>query len=381
MSGELVLTNARIVLADEIVQGTVSVRSGRIDAVDASRTAIPSAVDLEGGTLIPGLIELHTDNIERHLMPRPKADWPSEAAVMSHDREVVASGITTVCNALAVGAVNTHAIRETMLLEICRTVDGLDDSGALKADHFLHLRCEVSYPSLPGLIEPVIDHPAIRIISVMDHTPGQRQFADIGEYASFYKGRFGLNDAELERFMKERQADQIRYSATNRSKVVELGSARGISLASHDDATEDHVDEAISDGIVIAEFPTTKAAAKKSHENGLAVLMGGPNMVRGRSHNGNISARDLAEAGTLDILSSDYIPASLLYAALVMERSVDDIALPQAIATVTRNPARQISLDDRGEIAVGKRADLVHFRETGGVPVIQNVWREGRLVA
>ncbi len=381
MSGELVLTNASVVMRDEVIQGTVLVRSGRIADIDHGRSGIPSAVDLEGDTLIPGLVELHTDNIERHLMPRPKADWPSEAAVVSHDREVVAAGITTVCNALAVGAVSTHPVRETMLTEICDTVDALRGDRALKADHFLHLRCEISYRGMIDLIEPVIDHHAIRVISVMDHTPGQRQFADIEEYATFYKGRFGLSDDELERFMKDRQEDQRRYSAANRAEVVALGQARGISLASHDDATEDHVAEAVSDGIVIAEFPTTSEAAAKSHENGLAVLMGGPNMVRGRSHNGNISARDLAEAGTLDILSSDYIPASLLYAALIMDNTVDSITLPQAIATVTRTPAQQIGLEDRGEISIGKRGDLVWYRDKGKVPVVRSVWREGQLVA
>ena len=381
MSVETILTNADIVMPDEIVHGTVLVRAGKIADIDHGRSGVPAAVDLEGDTLIPGLVELHTDNIERHLMPRPKADWPSEAAVVSHDREVVAAGITTVCNALAVGAVSTHPVRETMLTEICHTVDALKGERALKADHFLHFRCEISYAGMLDLLEPVIDHHAIRVISVMDHTPGQRQFADIEEYTTFYKGRFGLNDRELEKFMKERQEDQRRYSAANRAEVVALGQDRGISLASHDDATEDHVEEAISDGIVIAEFPTTKEAAAKSHENGLAVLMGGPNMVRGRSHNGNISARDLAETGTLDIISSDYIPASLLYAALIMEKSVDSITLPQAIATITRTPARQIGLEDRGEISIGKRADLVRYRETGKVPVIRSVWREGQLVA
>lgn len=381
MSDELILTNARIVLGDEVIYGNLSVRDGKIAGVDHGPSSVTSAVDLEGDTLIPGLVELHTDNVERHLMPRPKANWPSDAAVISHDREVVASGITTVCNALAIGAVNTHPIREAMLQDICETIDQLEASGAFKADHFLHLRCEVSYPAMVELIEPVIDHPSIRVISVMDHTPGQRQFADLDEFSSFYKARFGLNDSELKSFMETRQEDQRKYSAVNRAEVVSMARQRDISLASHDDATEQHVDDAIADGIVIAEFPTTLEAARKSHDNGLAVLMGGPNMVRGRSHNGNVSARDLAAAGTLDLLSSDYIPASLLYAALIMEKSVDTIALPDAIATVTRNPARQIGLADRGEIAVGKRGDLVRYRETDTVPVVQNVWREGQLVA
>lgn len=381
MTRELVITNGQIVLSDEVVHGTVVVRDGLVADIDDAVSSLSSAVDLEGDTLVPGLVELHTDNIERHLLPRPKAQWPSDAAIISHDREIAAAGITTVCNALALGAVNTHRVREDMLEEICASLDSLIETSALKTDHLLHLRCEVSYPTLLDLLDQVIDHPSVRVVSVMDHTPGQRQFADLSEYASFYKGRFGLSEAELEVFLVERQADQRRYSTPNRTAVVGLAAERNIALASHDDATTEHVDDAISDGIVIAEFPTTIAAADKSHENGLAVLMGAPNMVRGRSHNGNVSARELAERGTLDILSSDYIPASLLYAALEMEKAVENISLPAAIATVTRNPARQIGLDDRGEIATGKRADLIRFRPTGNVPVVRTVWRQGEMIA
>ena len=381
MIREMVLTNGDVVLADEVLRGTVVVRDGRIAEIDDAPSHLRSAEDLEGDMLIPGLVELHTDNIERHLLPRPKAPWPPEAAVIAHDREVAAAGITTVCNAIAVGAVTKREVREAMLTEIYAAVDALGRSGALKASHLLHYRCEIGHPGLLQLLEPAIGHPTLRVISVMDHTPGQRQFADLDRYATFYKGHYGMNDAELETFLKDRQDDQVRYAADNRAAVVKLAADRGIALASHDDATVAHVEEAIADGMVIAEFPTTVEAADASHRNGLAVLMGGPNMVRGESHSGNVSARELAERGTLDIISSDYIPASSLYAALVMEESVDAIALPEAIAAVTRNPARQIGLDDRGEIAAGRRADLVRVRRTGTVPAIRTVWREGEVIA
>lgn len=378
---ELILTNANIVLPDAVIEGSVAVRDGLIADLDDSPARASSALDLEGDTLIAGLVELHTDNIERHVMPRPKTYWPADAAALNHDREIVAAGITTVFNALSVGAVSVQSLRVEKFDDICAALNALSDSGALKADHFYHLRCEISYPALTDHLDSLLKFPQVRLLSVMDHTPGQRQFLRTDDYAIFYQGEDGLDDKEMADFIEQRRAEQERYGETNRRKVIELARQKGIVLASHDDATPEHVEEALRDGMAIAEFPTTLEAARASHEAGMAVLMGGPNMVRGGSHSGNISARDLAAEGLLDIISSDYIPASLLYAALVMDREVEGIALPEAIRTITRTPAQRIGLTDRGEIAPGRRADLVRFRPTDGAPVIRDVWRDGEKIA
>jgi alpha-D-ribose 1-methylphosphonate 5-triphosphate diphosphatase len=153
-----------------------------------------------------------------------------------------------------------------------------------------------------------------------------------------------------------------------------------VTLASHDDATLDHVDEAIADGVGLAEFPTSKEAARASHEAGMSVLMGAPNVVRGGSHSGNIAAKDLAEAGILDVLSSDYVPSSLLQAVFKLADDVDAISLPQAVALVTSTPARTVGMDDRGIVAVGKRADLLRVRNLDQLPIVRTVWRQGRRV-
>ncbi|MSP67657.1 MAG: hypothetical protein EXQ96_06095 [Alphaproteobacteria bacterium] len=163
--------------------------------------------------------------------------------------------------------------------------------------------------------------------------------------------------------------------------IVTAYRARGLPLASHDDATLDHVDQAAADGMVIAEFPTTEAAARASHGHGLAVLMGAPNVVRGGSHSGNIGASTLAGAGLLDILSSDYVPASLLMAACQLAREAPGWALPAAIAAVTAAPAAAVGLDERGEIALERRADLVRVDHRHGTPIVRTVWREGRRIA
>ena len=378
---EFVLKNANIVLPNEVVRGSIHVQNGQISSIDSGDSHLTSALDCDGDCIIPGLIELHTDNIERHLMPRPNAFWPTEAAVLNHDREIASVGITTVFNAICVGDVNARSMRMEVLQDLCSSVLKHINADTLKAEHFIHLRCEISYGGLMDFLDPLVKMDRVALMSVMDHTPGQRQFVDINRYAEYYQGKFGLTDEELQKFMAERRADQEKYSADNRRSVVDRAHTYNIKLASHDDATEDHVAEAIEDKIAIAEFPTTFEAAKASHNAGLAVLMGGPNIVRGKSHSGNISARDLAAQGILDIISSDYVPSSLLYAALILEKHIDQVSLSQAIATVTSTPARSVGLEDRGTIEAGLRADLVRYRPTGGAPIIRDVWKAGEKIA
>jgi alpha-D-ribose 1-methylphosphonate 5-triphosphate diphosphatase len=378
---ERILTNARIVLGDRVLDGTLAVRGGMIAEISQGRSQLPGAFDCEGDLLLPGLIELHTDNLERHIMPRPQAYWPADAAVMGHDREIAAAGITTVFNALCVGEVHSRSMRVQLLGEMSDAIEEQIAAGALKADHYFHWRCEISYGGMMELLAPLMGYKRLRLLSVMDHTPGQRQFVDIARYREYYMGRYRMTDDEMEAFVNERLEDQRLHSARNRAAVVALGRERGIRVASHDDATVEHVAEAVRDGMAIAEFPTTVEAAQASHQAGLGVLMGAPNIVRGMSHSGNVSARELGRLGVLDILSSDYVPGSLLHGALILESEVESISLPQAIATVTRNPARAVGLEDRGEIAIGLRADLVRCRRTKRAPVIRDVWREGEKVA
>ena len=186
-----------------------------------------------------------------------------------------------------------------------------------------------------------------------------------------------MSDAEMESFMDERRAAHARHSVGNRQRIVELCRDRDIPLASHDDATRAHAQESADDGMSIAEFPTSIEAAEASREHGLQILMGAPNVVRGGSHSGNISALALAKLGLLDVLSSDYVPCSLLHAAFILADDVPDIALPEAIAMVSSNPARAAGLGDRGEIAVGQRADFVRVTVNDGYPVVRAVWRQG----
>jgi alpha-D-ribose 1-methylphosphonate 5-triphosphate diphosphatase len=216
----------------------------------------------------------------------------------------------------------------------------------------------------------------------MDHTPGQRQFHDPKKLRDYYRGKKGgLTDDELDRLFAKRIQNQQLHAPANYAALVQLARSQGTPLASHDDTTLEHVRQSIIDGVAIAEFPTTAEAADALHAAGVRVLMGAPNLVRGGSHAGNIATADLGRAGVLDILSSDYVPASLLMAALHLPQAAPNMTLPAAIRTVTKTPAEAVGLNDRGEIAPGKRADVIRVRVVHDVPAVRSVWCRGQRVA
>ncbi|MEP9372320.1 alpha-D-ribose 1-methylphosphonate 5-triphosphate diphosphatase [Mesorhizobium sp. KR1-2] len=379
MTTETTLTNARIVLADEIVDGSVLIRDGKIADISAGTTR--AGEDMEGDYVIPGLVELHTDHLEGHYAPRPKVRWNPIASVLAHDAQIATAGITTVLDALRVGL---DIDSDITAVDMRKLADAIEDSvrnDRLRADHFIHLRCEVSAPDCQSGFELFRGDERVRLASLMDHAPGQRQFASFEAYAVYYMGKMKMTEEQFRAYCEKRMAQSAANSAPNREAIAAACQERGIVLASHDDATTAHVDEAIAQGIRVAEFPTTLEAARASKQAGLGVLMGAPNVMRGGSHSGNVSARELAENGLLDILSSDYIPFSLIQSAFFLGEVVDAISLPQAVAMVSKTPAEAVGLTDRGVIEAGRRADLVRVRVDEHVPVVRTVWREGRRVA
>jgi alpha-D-ribose 1-methylphosphonate 5-triphosphate diphosphatase len=213
----------------------------------------------------------------------------------------------------------------------------------------------------------------------MDHTPGQRQWRDLESYRTFHRDK-GWNDAEFADVVADYKDKMARHSDVNRKAIQDLCRGLEVPLASHDDTTEEHVEQAHAEGITISEFPTSLPAAKLAQSYGMMNVMGAPNVVRGGSHSGNISALALAEAGLLDVLSSDYVPSSLLHAGFLLHQRAG-MTLPDAVRTVALNPARAIGLTDRGEIAPGQRADLVRVRLHENLPVVREVWRNGARVA
>lgn len=379
MTEELILRNARIVLEDEIVTGSLVARNGVITDIDTGPTT--TGEDFEGDFLIPGLVELHTDHLESHYSPRPGVRWQMVSAIQAHDAQVASSGITTVFDCLRMGSDEDGGFAPGEMREMADALKRAQEEGRLRADHLIHLRCEVSAADVLDHFDAFTDVNEVRLASLMDHAPGQRQFQTMDQYTLYYKTKRGLSDEAFAQFVARRQEASALYADKHRRAIVDHCHQRGVTVASHDDATLDHVEEAKGFGVRLAEFPTSLEAAKASHEAGMSVLMGAPNIVRGKSHSGNIAARDLAGHGVLDVLSSDYVPLSLIHAPFVLADEENGIDLPQAIRMVTATPAKTVSLDDRGRIASGLRADLVRIRRDHGVPVVRSVWRQGRRVA
>jgi alpha-D-ribose 1-methylphosphonate 5-triphosphate diphosphatase len=379
MSIEQVFGNGRIVTADAEFDGTVVVRDGRIVEVSAGRTCAAD-VDLEGDYLVPGLVELHTDNMEKHFVPRPGVQWPSMAAVMAHDTQIAAAGITTVFDSLSLGDVRGDTDRVRNRARMVEAICAVSERGLSRAEHRLHLRCEITPDDAVEAVDRWIDLPLVGLISINDHTPGQRQFLDPAKLKQYYMGKFAMTEEQFEVFHERALDLHQRNAARHRREIVARARARALPLASHDDATRAHVAEAVENGMTIAEFPTTREAARASREGGMAVLVGAPNLVLGGSHSGNIAAIDLLRDGTADILSSDYVPGSLMESVFRLPAADIGISLPEAVRLASLTPAKAVGLGDRGEIAADKRADLVRVRLHGDAPMVRAVWREGERV-
>jgi alpha-D-ribose 1-methylphosphonate 5-triphosphate diphosphatase len=372
--------NASVVLPDRLIFGSIDIEQGVIVAVrEGGGPGI--GIDLQGDMLIPGLIDLHSDHLEKHFVPRGGVLWDPFLAAISHDAQIIGSGITTVFDSLSLTGTKNGVDRAAALIPM---IDGLaraNDEYALRADHRVHLRCEVTEADTLDRLEAFAGNPHLQLVSLMDHAPGERQFRDTEIWTERYRAATGLSDGALADLMDRQLHARATFGDVNREGVAAFAAKHGLTIASHDDATAEHVTSGARLGAVISEFPTTLVAARAARENGLLVLMGAPNIVRGNSHVGNLSAGDCARHGFLDVLASDYVPGSLMHAAFSLTQEPIGWDPARAIATVTSAPARACGLFDRGEVKVGLRADLVQIRIIGkNVPVVQRVWRDGRRV-
>ena len=375
-----IFTNAAIVLPDEVIHGSVTVEAVEITDISSGGTQVTGAHDLGGDYLMPGMVELHTDNLERHIQPRPKVAWPHMSALIAHDAELAAAGITTVFDAMRVGSIlsGQGADYGKYARQLATELLEMREKDVLRISHFLHLRAEICSETLLDELDEFGPEDRVRILSLMDHTPGQRQFRDISKLKEYVCGKHGLSDAEFEQHVDDRRSLSARLGAKHEAGAVAAAARLGAVMASHDDTTAEQARVSARLGVRLAEFPTTEEAARESRAQGLATIMGGPNLVRGGSHSGNVAASVLAEKDLLDIVSSDYIPGSLLAAGVMLGDLWDDMA--RGIKTVTANPARFSGLDDRGEVRLGARADLLRMARIEGTPVVRETWVRGRRV-
>lgn len=378
---EIILTNAKIILENEIIEGSVQINNGVIKAVDQGRSYHAAAVDVEGDFIAPGLIEMHTDNMEKHFVPRPGVFWPDPlAAAMAHDAQMAASGVTTVYDSVCAGTISKEKdYRRDIFPSVMNAVAQGLETGVFRIDHRIHIRCELTGDSVVEEIEPWMNSPLVLLGSLMDHTPGQRQWRNLEDLKRYNVGSGEKTLDEHERDVLLRMEKGPVNCARNWPRVVELFQQRGIPIATHDDTTEDDVLAGVASRAVISEFPITIEAAKAAQRFGLATIAGAPNVVRGGSHSGGVSAAVLATEGLLNGLSSDYVPASLMQAVLVLVRR-DSLALHEAMGMVTWRIADMLNLSDRGRLKPGLRADIIRFRDIDSTPLVRSLWCQGERV-
>lgn len=380
MTEDLILANATLVLPNETVTGCVRIVGDTIIEIDTGRAVLAGAIDCEGDYVSPGLVELHTDNLERHIQPRPNVHWPHAAAILAHDAELASVGITSVFDAMRVGSIPSGAGRYGKYARgLSRELWDLREQDALKISHFLHLRAEVCSETLIEELDEFGPEDRVGLVSIMDHTPGQRQFRDMGKLESFLKGKYAMDDDTFFQHVAQLKSLRDRNGDVHEVETVKAARRFGAVLASHDDTTEDQVKISAGHGIRLAEFPTTVEAARACHDHGIKVMMGAPNVVRGGSHSGNVAASELAELGHLDVMSSDYVPSALLLSAVMLGEMWGDMA--RGMKTVTLAPAQAAGLEDRGELRANARADVIRFRMRAGVPALNSVWARGSRVA
>ena len=381
MLSDVILNNVNIVTEDEVFLGSIQLKDGFIKRVNKGKSSIPRSIDCNEDYLIPGLVELHTDNLERHLKPRPGVNWPINNALTAHDGELASAGITTVFDALRVGSINRDGVHryDKYARETATSINNLSKDKSFKIDHFIHLRAEICSENLIQELEEFNDQDKVKIVSLMDHTPGQRQFRDVSQFKVYLSGKFGLSETQIQQHFSYLKDLQKMFGKKHKIETIKFSKRLNAVLASHDDTTISDVEESCSQGINLAEFPTTLEAATKCKSSNIKIIMGAPNLVRGGSHSGNVSAQSLIDKDLLDILSSDYVPSSLMMAAIMW--GIKSNNLPKSIAAVTANPCKVTGLNDRGMIKEGLKAGLVRLSIKKDLPIIRKVWASGREVA
>lgn len=381
-AGPLILSNARVVLSGHVLHGSVTVEDGVITEIHEGPSSKTGAVDFAGDFLLPGLVDIHTDHFEKHLYPRAHVRWDFMRAALAHDAQIIGGGVTTVFDSLCVGATTDNPERAEILKPMIEALEQGQASGMFRAEHLVHLRCELTDPVTPQLTAENIDREIVRVISVMEHLPGIRQSRDIEAYVARACKSTGESPERVREKIKILVADKSHIAATTRPDIVALARARSMPLMSHDDTDIAHIEEGVAEGVSISEFPCSMEAAQAARAAGMRIVAGAPNLVRGGSQSGNIAVRDLLTEKLVDILASDYVPRSMLDAAFLIAADPGlDYDLPTAVAMVTRTPALAGGLADRGAIMLGLKADLIRIDMQGCHPFVKSAWRSGHRVA
>lgn len=371
------LTNARLVLADEVVDNAaLLIEDGMIAAIDPETAGAGTVVDLKGQTLMAGMVDLHCDALEKEVEPRPNVHFPLDFACAQADKRNAAAGITTVYHALSFAHEELGVRNNNMAADVARAVHAWQPHALV--DNRVHCRYEITDETGLPILKQLLNEESMHMISMMDHTPGQGQFKDMAAYRD-YLTRTYRKTADEVNVLVERKQEAASGAFARMQELAAAAHAAGISVASHDDDCKDRVDTMTSIGADISEFPITLEAAQAAKVAGMSTIFGAPNILRGKSQSGSMKAVEAIHHGVADCLCADYSPAALIVAVHRIPE-ISDLSLAAAVRMVTLNPAKAARLDDRGEIAIGKRADLIAVAMPGGLPQVASTWCSGKLI-
>lgn len=374
------LTDAQLVLPDGVIRGSLRLEDGYIAEVIEGAPNAADVVPLNGWTILPGIIDLHGDMLERDIEPRPGATFPVELALYELDKRLAAAGITTAYAAVSFAWQQNDLRSQEKAQEIIHVINA--KAPELLVDMRVHARFEVTNPATAPILEALIDAQQVHLVSIMDHTPGQGQYKNIPKYVDFMTRWLGFDPSKIGVDIVDRITNAIEEKVAEPrdwgivAEVARLARQHNIPLASHDDDTADKVAEQHTLGVTISEFPVSEEAARAARERGMYTIMGAPNAYRGASTSSNLSAREAICMGLVDILATDYFPAAMLHSAFLMAR-IGELPLHEAVKLISQNPADAMGLRDRGRIAVGRRADLVLVEAAGDHPRVRGTLRAG----
>ena len=380
---KICIYNAQIILPEKVVKGHILIEGHRISEV--AESGFPKVkcypdvtmIDAEDCYVMPGMIDLHSDAIEKEIQPRPNTLFPIDMSFYELEKKLAVSGITTMYHSLTLS--DEWGVRNIdMVINIINNINRLKRTRSM-IKHKIHLRYEVTFLAGVSALESLIRDKSIDFMSYMDHTPGQGQFKDAEALKNFTMQSYGKKEEEVDTFLDKTIENLAMVDWFKLISLAKLANTLGIRLASHDDDTREKIETLLECEGVLSEFPINVETAIYAKSRDIHVCVGAPNIIRGKSHSNNMRAIDAIANNAADIVCSDYLPSAMLPAVFYLTR--EGIKLTEAVKMVTLNPAKALGIDSEvGTVEVGKCADLIFVEMHQDYPILRKTLVGGNIV-
>lgn len=384
---KICIYNGKIVTPDEIIKGAVYISDSKIEKiVSGDIHQLKDGYknfDAKGNWILPGIIDCHSDAVELELQPRPTSIFSMDVAFRELEKRLISSGITTMYHSLSI---SKNIFGEEKVKKYYRTSKGVDELSKWIClnreksliNHKLHIRYEIDNIDGIGQIKELIKDGKVDQLSIMDHTPGQGQFRNLEKYKKVIAAYRNCSEDEALKFI-ESSMENEKMSIEQIEDMVKFARDNNIPVASHDDDLTEKIDLIEPWDVKISEFPITLEVAKYAKKRGLFTVMGAPNILLGGSHSGNLSAEEAIKNEAVDILCSDYYPASILHSIFYMKNNGS--CIKDMVKLTSLNPAKALAIDSKtGSLEVGKTADILVIEENEGLPIVKNVFSSGSMI-